>query len=181
MLFLFRLSPLLLLPLLFTNCDASLSPGAAAIVNDNATASTEELLLELEIQQGDRFVVLDSIKNIEVFINGQPWATFDYQLPNQSRFDDLVEENNFLTTDFTFSHKLVLNYLTTAKDFKTAGEFADFIRNFLQPGDYFCSIVSISIYNTQGQVFDLELFEDFLIEVEEQEKSVYVGKISVEL
>jgi len=139
------------------------------------------LLLELEIQQGNRFVVLDSIKNIEVFINGQPWAIFDYQLPNQDRFDDLMEESDFLTTAIPFSHKLVLNYLTTAKDFKTAGEFADFLRNFLQSGDYFCSIVSLSIHNIQGQVFDVELFEDFLIKVGDKEKSIYVGKIQIEL
>ncbi|MEM8523674.1 MAG: hypothetical protein AAGG68_03470 [Bacteroidota bacterium] len=121
MLFLFRYLFLLLFVFLLANCDADLSRGAGAIVNDDAIASVEELLLELEIRQGDRYVVLDSINNIEVFINGKPWAVFDYQLPNQDRFDDLAEVNNFLTTDVTFSHKLVLNYLTTAKDFKTAG------------------------------------------------------------
>ncbi|MEM9888140.1 MAG: hypothetical protein AAF849_19765 [Bacteroidota bacterium] len=181
MLFLSRLLLFGLLLFLFTACDDDLSPAAAAVINDNATASTEELLLELEIQQGERYIVLDSVKNIEVFINGQPWATFDYALPNQSRFDDLQEENNFLTTDIAFSHKLVLNYLTTAEDFQTAGQFADFIRNFLQPGEYFCSILSLSIFNQEDEAQEIILFEDFLLEVGNQEKSIYVGKIQIQL
>ena len=167
--------------IIFNACDSSLPSSTSAIVNDNATASVEELLLELEIQQEDRFVVLDSVKNIEVFINGEYWAIFDYKSPSQSRFDDLVEINDFLTTDLTFSHKLVLDYLTTAEEFTTAGEYADFIRNFLQPGDYFCSIVSLFIYDQKGQAKELELFEDFLIKVESQEKSIYVGEIKVEI
>ncbi len=172
--------------LLFTGCgkENDLLPAATSTVNENATASTEELLLELEITLSSvfgKYVVLDSVKNIEIKINNDAWGSFHYFAENKLRFSNLIEVNDFSTTENKFSHAIVLDYLTTAEDYQTAGEFADFIKNFLQPGNYFCTVESITVFDNMGSESKIDLYRDFILDIQEGEKSVYVGKIEIEL
>ena len=81
--------------ILIGNCgDSNLSPAAASIINEASTANAEELLVEIEIisnVSSDRYIVVDSIKNIVVEINNDIWGVFEYFNENQGSFDNLIE------------------------------------------------------------------------------------------
>lgn|GEM_PF-4571495 len=162
------------------------TPISQATVDTDNESDFEEVLVDVEITTIDpatqevRYVLLDSIYDIAVDINGENWGVFDEKTgPINPNASAVSQVNGFYVQSEPYTHHLTLNYNAASSDLQTAGEAANFLRGFLLPGDYFFKLNELKINDIANEPMTIQLSTTQLLTIEPKERSVFVGKFNI--
>jgi hypothetical protein len=179
---------ILFFSILLVGCSADdyTTPISQATVDTDNESDFEEVLVDLEITTIDpttqeiRYVLLDSIYDIAVDINGEHWGSFDENTgPVDPGASEVSQLNGFYVQVEPYTHHLTLNYNAASSDLQTAGEAANFLRGFLLPGDYYFKLNELKINNIDNEPTSIKLSDTQLLSIEPKERSVFVGKFNI--
>jgi hypothetical protein len=168
------------------SADDYTTPISQATVDTDNESDFEEVLIDVEITTIDpatqeiRYVLLDSIYDIAVGINGEDWGVFDEKTgPVDPNAVGVSQVNGFYVQSEPYTHHLTLNYNAASSDLQTAGEAANFLRGFLLPGDYFFKLNELKINNIVNEARTIKPSDTQLLSIEPKERSVFVGKFNI--
>jgi hypothetical protein len=179
---------ILFFSILLVGCSADdyTTPISQATVDTDNESDFEEVLMDLEITTIDpatqeiRYVLLDSIYDIAVDINGETWGVFDENTdPVDPNGSGVSQVNGYYVQNEPYTYHLTLNYNAASSDLQTAGEAANFLRGFLLPGDYFFKLNELKINNSDNEPTTIKPSETLLLSIEPKERSVFVGTFNI--
>ena len=158
----------------------------STIYSDTKTNQFRELVLIIDpyilIGGEKKFIVTDTIKNINIKISNKLWGVFNSFGIDTSIFvkDKTI---NFYSTNTIAKYSIIAPYKTSSDTLKTAGEYSDLLNNYLtlEPGNYICQIESFEIKQLDGSIKKIKPFIVVPIEVKENSRSALVGEFEVQI
>lgn len=158
----------------------------ATIFSEDEEVTFRELVFMIRpfvISEGEiKYVVTDSIFNVEVSINDEPWGNFESLGLNTSVFDTEVL-GDLLVTDALVKYPVIAPFQSKKDTFNLAGEYADLLNNYLvlEPGAYICEIESFEMLLQNGDIKHVETYIVEHIQIGEDVVSVFLGEFDVPL
>jgi len=154
------------------------------IYSDESSTSFREILLVLKpyIIDGDEslYLVTDTIRNIEICVNGQLWGFFSSFGVDSSLYECTNRSGLFFTTEQT-GYEVVAPYVTSIDTLSLAGEYADLLSGYftLEPGDYLCEIVSFELITSEQEI--MKIYTGLIVpfEVRENSRSTFIGQFEI--
>ena len=127
-----------------------------------------------------KYIVVSSITNIKVLINGKEWGAFQSFEIDVSRINTETAGNFYVRSE-PVKYVTKAPYLISTERLTTAGEYSELLGRYisLQPGGYIFQIEHIEIIDNNGKthlVYPL-IAEHF--EVRENVVSAYIGEFEI--
>jgi hypothetical protein len=127
-----------------------------------------------------KYIVVSSITNVKVLINGQEWGTFESFEIDISRINS-EEVNNFYVRSEPVKYVTLAPYLISDRILTTAGEYSELLNRYisLQPGGYICQIEYIELTDNNGDTKRVYPLIAEYFEVKENTVSTYIGEFEI--
>jgi len=153
------------------------------------SASNQRILRELMfilkpymIHEGvKKYIVVSSIDNINVLINGQEWGKSSSLVVDVSNINKEVAENFYVRMEPVKYVTRAPFVLSTDEILTTAGEYSELLSRYmsLQPGGYICQIEYIELTDNNGDIHRAYPLIAEYFEVKENIVSAYVGEFEI--
>ena len=171
--------------LLLVGCenDDTLSSADRNVVSEDSSISFEELSILINIKTTDStYLVVESIDSVSLYINSFYWAKINSQPLDTSKVDKRLVGNKYVT-DKKISYLMIANQDIEQPDFRTAGEFAQYLNSVyeLSPGEYVCLIESFQVTFNDGSTKVYYPFEYATFKVEQNSRSAFAGEIEIKI
>ena len=127
-----------------------------------------------------KYIVVSSITNVKVLINGQEWGIFQSFEVDVSRINK-EEVNNFYVRSEPVKYVTQAPYLISSQILTIAGEYSELLSRYisLQPGGYICQIEYIELIDNNGYTHRAYPLIAEYFDVKENTVSAYIGEFEI--
>ncbi len=182
--------PILLLAILVSACskqDDDSPPtysSESTIYSSTKQSVLRELMLMIKpytIHENTKeYIVVPSVNNIKVLINGKEWGLFSSSELDVSQINkDVANDFNVKTTPVKYVVRAP--YLSSTTILTTAGEYSDLLDRYisLQPGGYVCQIEYFELTDNNGNIHRIFPLIAEYFEVKENTVSAFIGEFEI--
>ena len=127
-----------------------------------------------------KYIVVSSITNVKVLINGQEWGIFTSLSIDVSNINKVVADNFYVRTE-PVKYVTKAPYVPSNEVLTTAGEYSELLSRYisLQPGGYICQIEYIELTDNNGDTHRAYPLIAEYFEVKENIVSAYLGEFEI--
>ena len=127
-----------------------------------------------------KHIVVSSITNIKVLINGEEWGIFSSSEVDVSLVKKEEVESFYVRTE-PVKYVTRAPYIIPSEIFTTAGEYSELLGRYisLQPGGYICQIEYIELTDNNGNTYRAYPLIAEYFEVKENTVSAYIGEFEI--
>ena len=127
-----------------------------------------------------KYIVVSSIDNISVLINGQEWGKSSSLVVDVSNINKEVVENFYVRTE-PVKYVTKAPFVLSNEILTTAGEYSELLSRYLslQPGGYIFQIEYIEFTDNNGNIHRYYPLIAEYFEVKENIVSAYVGEFEI--
>jgi hypothetical protein len=131
-------------------------------------------------EDAKKYIVVSSIANVKVLINGQEWGIFESFEVDVSQINKDIADNFYVRPE-PVKYVTQAPYLMSTEILTTAGEYSDLLGRYisLQPGGYICQIEYIEIVDINGETHRVYPLIAEYFEVKENAVSAYIGEFEI--
>jgi hypothetical protein len=131
-----------------------------------------------------KYLVVDSLRNISVTINGKPLQPLGSYALDTAHVGGKEIANGYCVTTEPVVYPVQVKVALYPDNFQTAGQYADLLNNYftITPGAYIFRIQSFDVLSVAGQQNSIytPMFS-FPLEVEENRLSANIGEFEVQI
>lgn len=127
-----------------------------------------------------KYVVVSSIDNINILINGQAWGKSSSLAVDVSNINKEVLENFYVRSE-PVKYVTKAPFVLSNEILDTAGDYSELLSNYLslQPGGYICQIEYIEFTDNNGDIHRYYPLIAEYFEVKENTVSAYIGEFEI--
>jgi len=127
-----------------------------------------------------KYVVVSSIDNINILINGQAWGKSSSLAVDVSNINKEVLENFYVRSE-PVKYVTKAPFVLSNEILDTAGDYSKLLSNYLslQPGGYICQIEYIEFTDNNGDIHRYYPLIAEYFEVKENTVSAYIGEFEI--
>ena len=127
-----------------------------------------------------KYIIVSSISNIKILINGREWGIFTSSTIDVSNISKEVVKNFYVRTE-PVKYVTQAPYLIPNEILTTAGEYSELLSRYisLQPGGYICQIEYIELTDIVGNIYRAYPLIAEYFEVKENIVSAYIGEFEI--
>lgn len=174
----------LCIALVLISCDKESADRVSRnVVSTSDDIAFEEILLLLNIQtENEKYLVVESINSIRLYINDFYWNTATSMPLDISNIDKEQVDDRYVTDD-KVNYLVISDREDNFPDFTTAGEISQYLNSIydLAPGEYVCFIESFKINFLDGSVQTFYPYEYTAFKIDKNSRSAFVGEITLKI
>jgi len=127
-----------------------------------------------------KYIVVSSISNIKVLINGEEWGIFSSLEIDVSQVKK-EEVGGFYVRTEPVKYVTRAPYIISTEILTTAGEYSELLGRYisLQPGGYICQIKYIELTDNNGNTYRAYPLIAEYFEVKENTVSAFIGEFEI--
>ena len=172
----------------FTSCSDDGLPYSYSSESTIYSASNQRILRELMfilkpymMHEGvKKYIVVSSIDNINILINGQEWGKSSSLVVDVSNINKEVVENFYVRTE-PVKYVTKAPFVLSNEILTTAGDYSELLSRYLslQPGGYICQIEYLEFTDNKGDIHRYYPLIAEYFEVKENIVSAYIGEFEI--
>ncbi|HAD98066.1 MAG TPA: hypothetical protein DCG19_11715 [Cryomorphaceae bacterium] len=150
---------------------------------DNLFREFVLLLKPYILENGERrYVVCDSLLEVEIHINGREWGEFA-SLDIDAQSYDPTTFQGYKVSNSEVKYAVIAPYALPEDTLQTAGEFAGLINSLhiLKPGDYIAEVPKFKIRRADGGITTVRANITEWVRVTENSTSAFIGEFEIAL
>lgn len=158
----------------------------STINSPTSTAFVKNLLFIIKpyirVNGQNKYIVSDSIVNIDIHINNKEWGTYKSSALDTSIVSKSPISGYWLSSD-TLKYSVVADNRFVMDSLKTAGAYANLMHNYLmlEAGDYIFELASFDVKLQNGRLKKIYPGVTKLLQITDKMTSLFVGEYSIEV